>query len=324
MKSIDYSLKDFQYEGTRTFFFRIEDAFMPGKFLDMYDTWLPIGVDLTCAEFHELFEVYCNYYDSGECKTADDLCGEEAIYYKLPHIKDKVMEALEAQAPKYYGEDIIPVVDQFNVYFPHEFQDAHMDLKEGIEPLVLKTFDIQENGEFLSECSVFSEGKLNIPDGVKKFRLAAVNNCTRITEVYMPDSVVEMDSMTFEDCYSLRSIRLSENLKSIPMATFETCVFLKELTIPETVEEIEKYAFNYCLSLEKLTIKSKRCTFAQGVFTGCNALKEIHFALTEIDNVGYIFPDSIVNNATLYVPATKLDDYKKHRHFGLFKTIIPE
>lgn len=64
--------------------------------------------------------------------------------------------------------------------------------------------------------------------------------------------------------------------------------------------------------------------FAQGVFTSCNALKEIHLALTEIDNVGYIFSDSIVNNATLYVPATKLDDYKKHRHFGLFKTIIPE
>lgn len=44
MKSIDYSLKDFQYEGTRTFFFRIEDAFMPGKFLDMYDILLVVGM----------------------------------------------------------------------------------------------------------------------------------------------------------------------------------------------------------------------------------------------------------------------------------------
>ena len=190
--------------------------------------------------------------------------------------------------------------------------------------MFLWTFDIQESGGFLSECSIFSEGKVIIPDGVKKIRLAAINNCTRITDVYMPDTVEEWDSMTFENCYSLRSVRLSEQFRSIPMSTFEDCVSLKELTIPESVEEIEKYAFNYCLSLEKLTIKSKHCTFAQGVFTGCNALKEIHLSLTEIDNVGYIFPDSIVNNAILYVPATKHDDYKKHRHFGLFNTIIPE
>jgi len=325
MKTIDYSsLSKYQYEGTRTFFFRIEDAFMPDGYMDMYDTWLPIGVDLTCEEFHELFEVYCHYYDSGECKNADDLCGEEAIYYKLPHIADKVIAAMEVQAPKYYGEGIIPIVDQFNVYFPHEFSEAHLNLEEGIEPMFLTTLDIQENGKFLSDCSIFSEGKVIIPDGVKKFRLAAIKNCTRITDVYMPDTIEEWGSMTFEDCYSLRSARLSENLKSIPMSTFGTCVSLKELIIPESVEEIKKYAFYYCLSLEKLTIKSKRCTIARGVFTGCNALKEIHLALTEIDDIGYVFPDSIVKNTTLYVPAANLEEYKKHRQFGLFKAIIPE
>ena len=107
----------------------------------------------------------------------------------------------------------------------------------------------------------------------------------------------------------------------------ETCDFgcpIAENGIPESVEEIKKDAFSYCLSLEKLTVKSRCCTIAENVFTGCNALKEIHLALTEIDDIGDIFPDSIVKNATLYVPADNLNDYKRHCHFGLFKAIVPE
>lgn len=322
--TMDSPIKEFRYDGTKRFYFRLSDAFMPEEYVDTYGAFLPIGVDLTCAEFHELFESYCNWFDSGEYKTYDDLRGEEPVYQRLPSINAKVVAAIRAQAPTYYDEGIIPFLDDFNVNSPWEFQIINDDISEGRNPMVAQTFDIHDDGDLLSRCSVFSEGRLIVPDGVKKLEIAAFKACTRVTEIVMADSVESMESMTFMDCYSLRAIRLSKRLRSIPMSTFEWCCSMVELTIPNTVERIDRYAFDYCIRLEKLTILSSRCSFAEEVFFGCSALKEIHLSLDSIADIDNIFPERVLQTGKLYVPAERLDDYRRHRHFGLFKTILPE
>ncbi len=86
-----------------------------------------------------------------------------------------------------------------------------------------------------------------------------------------------------------------------------------EVTIGDNVETIGRYAFYSCEKLQKVVIGSGVKSIGQHAFIGCKKLKNITIKTSKLTekNVGDESFLNIHSKATIKVPASKLNEYKK-------------
>ena len=163
-----------------------------------------------------------------------------------------------------------------------------------------------------------------IPNSVTSIGEYAFYYCSSLTSITIPNSVTSIGEFAFAGCYSLISITIPNSVTSIGEGAFGNCSSLKSITIPNSVTSIGKYAFAYCYSLTSITIPNSVTSIGDWAFEDCSSLTTVICEAVEVPELGrYVFQNTPLSKATLYVPAESLDDYKAADQWKEFGTILP-
>ena len=173
-----------------------------------------------------------------------------------------------------------------------------------------------------SGCSSLTS--ITIPNSVTSIGGGAFYGCTSLISVTIPNSITSIEYNTFNECSSLTSITIPNSVKSIGRDAFSGCSSMTSITIPDGVTSIEYDAFEDCTSLLSVTIGNGVTSIGTAAFSGCTSLTTIICKAIEVPTLGYyVFDDKPHTEATLYVPAESLEDYKAAYQWNSFGNILP-
>lgn len=185
---------------------------------------------------------------------------------------------------------------------------------------------------------------VSIPDGVTTIGTAAFQNCDNLETVSIPESVTNIGSEAFSFCSCLKNVSIPNGVTSIYVDTFYNCNNLRSVIIPNTISSIGSFAFSLCKNLESIIIPEnanvydyafsqsgiRTLTISKGVtIEGENVFKECT-GITKIyckENVPLrlyrnLFPTSVYDKATLFVPIGSSRAYRNTIPWSFFLNII--
>ena len=137
-------------------------------------------------------------------------------------------------------------------------------------------------------------------------------------------SVTSIGDYAFSSCSSLTSVTIPNSVTSIGDYAFSSCSSLTSVTIPNSVTSIGNSAFSDCYALTSVTIPNSVTSIGEWAFYWCTSLKTVICEAIEIPELGDdVFDEMPLSEATLYVPAQSLDDYKAAWQWNAFGTILP-
>lgn len=123
----------------------------------------------------------------------------------------------------------------------------------------------------------------------------------------------------FYYCYSLESVSIPSTVTSIGGSAFNYCYTLVSISIPSGVTSIGGNAFSACYSLASLTISSGVTSIATSAFSSCYGMAEYHLLPTTPPTLANTNAFSnIQSDCTIYVPASKLNDYKTAENWSTY------
>ena len=171
---------------------------------------------------------------------------------------------------------------------------------------------------------------LVIPNSVTDIRYYAFSGCSGLTSVVIPDAVEKLGAGAFGGCSSLTSLEIPKYLTEIKDYTFAGCSSLTSVEIPDSVVTIGARAFASCKKLESVTIGKSVAFIGVCAFANIDALTTVTclamtppVAETDLYYDDWCFDDKCFDNATLYVPAEVVDDYRNAPTWERFINIQP-
>lgn len=200
---------------------------------------------------------------------------------------------------------------------------------------------------------------IQIPKTVKTIGNSAFSG-SGLTTLSIPNSVVIIEKCAFQDCRSLSFVTIGSSVKSIESAAFTGCenltgvnisnlaawaqlsfgtvagtnplqyaqkLFLNnkeitELVIPDEVTSIGQYAFYNCSNITSMTIPSGVISIGPSAFYGCTGLTSVTSYINEPMMTGWVYPSSVYDNATLYVPIGTKSLYENSPEWRQFENIV--
>lgn len=126
-----------------------------------------------------------------------------------------------------------------------------------------------EIGSLRIPSSVSYEGKEYT---VTSIGISALESCSSLTSVTIPNSVTSIGNYAFRNCNALKSIVFSNSVTSIGNLAFSGCTSLKSVTIPNSVNSIGYAAFTYCSVLTSIIVEEGNTTYDSR--DNCNAIIE--------------------------------------------------
>ena len=177
--------------------------------------------------------------------------------------------------------------------------------------------------EAFISCSSLSS--ITIPNSVEAIGDRAFDSCSLLTSVILGNQLTTIGKETFQNCPSLSSITIPNSVTSIGKSAFSGCSSLTSITIPNSVTSIGYQVFLGCTSLTSITIPKSVTKIRSQAFAKCSKLEEVYCLAEKVPSTETdAFQDSYPNYATLYVPASAINDYKTTApwsEFGTIKTI---
>ena len=133
-------------------------------------------------------------------------------------------------------------------------------------------------GEYLGE-SVFSGAtklkSVEFEYGMLSIPYEALENCSSVTNVVIPNGVTNIDGGAFYGCRGLTSIEIPDSVTSIGNSAFYGCTGLTSIEIPDSVTDIGSYAFGSCTGLTSIEIPGSVETIRESAFSGCKNLSNV-------------------------------------------------
>ena len=171
---------------------------------------------------------------------------------------------------------------------------------------------------------------ITIPNSVTSIGYSAFYGCSGLTSITIPNSVTRIGDNAFYDCSGLTSITIPNSVTSIGGGVFAGCSGLTSITIPNSVTNIGFNAFFNCIGLTSVTIPNSVTNIGDHAFYYCKNLKTVYCYATKLpetnesafgshDNKQLFY----INYATLYVPASAINEYKATAPWSWFGTILP-
>ena len=192
---------------------------------------------------------------------------------------------------------------------------------------------------------------------VKEISKEAFGDCSELTGITIPQSVTSIDKSSFSGCQNLASICIEngnavydsrENCNAIietgtntllrgcnstvipntvaviGQEAFANCIGLTSITIPDSVTSVQTRAFKGCSSLHTVIIAGATSASAL-VFNDCMSLKTVYCYAKEAPKVNgaFLFCNAPIEEGTLYVPYSFLENYKATAGWKKFGTILP-
>lgn len=156
-------------------------------------------------------------------------------------------------------------------------------------------------------------------NSVKTISDNAFRNNKGLTSVTIPNSVTSIGGGAFYQCTGLTSVTFGESVKSIGVDAFRLCGALKSVVIPNSVKTMARDIFVDCVELTSVIIGKSLSSMGVNVFYRCNKIK--YFVILS-ENIVYN-PEGLSQEFTMYVPASKLDEYNQTFSTNTKVTIIP-
>ena len=165
---------------------------------------------------------------------------------------------------------------------------------------------------------------LVIPNSVTDIRYYAFSRCSGLTSVVIPDAVVKLGAGAFGGCSSLTSLEIPKYLTDIKTYTFSG-LSITSIEIPDSVVTIGMSAFAGCKQLTSATIGKSVVSIGDRGFAGCNALTTItcHAVKPPVIEGDFCFEYECIANATVFVPAEAVEDYRNAPIWKRFTNIQP-
>ncbi|MBE6630756.1 MAG: hypothetical protein E7624_07920 [Ruminococcaceae bacterium] len=165
---------------------------------------------------------------------------------------------------------------------------SHLNTINGSVFAVEKTFDVVVTINFNPDSKVelgkyaFRLAKvtaLTIPY-VSKMDTYAFTDCQQMEtlSVTFASTIKKVYDYTFQNCYALTSFVIPDHFTEIGTYAFQNNEALREIIIPNSVTKIGNSAFTGS-GLTAVTISHKVTTFGTSVFTNCDSLETVTFAL---------------------------------------------
>ena len=167
------------------------------------------------------------------------------------------------------------------------------------------------------------EGRLQLHDGITDLGYEAFYYNRFIGELELPKSLVALGGGNFEGNYFSGSFNIPKGLLSILSEAFADCTFTGEAEIPEGVTCIHENAFYNSKNLQKVILPSSLELIDKNAFLDCKSLRVIECKST----IPPVVNDEAFNRVpledlTVIVPESALNDYKSSESWSGFKNII--
>lgn len=145
--------------------------------------------------------------------------------------------------------------------------------------------------------------KVVIEYGVENISNWSFYNCTKLTDIYIPDSVTTINDDAFYYCEKLQNIELPKNLEYLGGGVFANCECLENIIIPDTVSYIGMNAFGKCYNLKSIHLPHSLTSLSRNIFSHCENIKniEIPYGVTVIESWAF---DYCYELTDLVIPET--------------------
>lgn len=161
------------------------------------------------------------------------------------------------------------------------------------------------------------------------------SECSSLDNVVFPASMTSVADNSFSNCTSLRKLDLGSSLKIIGPSAFQNCTALEGIDMPKTLEglgvesfagctslpyvevkgevpSVGKQAFQGCTGLTWISLSENISSLGENSFEGCTNIKYVKSYATSPVPTGLVnFPEEVVANGTLFVPANVINNYKR-------------
>ncbi len=139
--------------------------------------------------------------------------------------------------------------------YPYTYRDRYGEGQDTDYFANIKSLRSVEGSLHGNVCWSFKEctslEQVHLANGILKIPPYAFNNCSSITDLYIPDTVSEMGEYAFAGCTKLARIHLPSDIKKISKGLFKNCSSLTKCYLSDNIEEIEDEAFMGCTALRK-------------------------------------------------------------------------
>lgn len=116
---------------------------------------------------------------------------------------------------------------------------------------------------------------VTIENGVKVICSGMFNNCSKISDITIPESVESIEPLGFGRCTGLKSAVIGSGVRIIDMWAFMNCSKLEKINIPDSVERIYSEAFKDCTNVSEVYIGSGLKSIISSAFSGDTLIKSI-------------------------------------------------
>ena len=153
-----------------------------------------------------------------------------------------------------------------------------------------------------------------------------------LKSINIPSSVTSLGEYCFGGCSSLTSIVVDagnsvydsrENCNAVIETESNTMICgCAGTVIPSSVTSLGYECFWNCSSLTSINIPSSVKSLGEFCFSRCSSLKTVTCEIPAPIGDNYIFSNTPINEATLYVPEASLNSYKTTSPWSGFGTIL--
>ena len=149
-----------------------------------------------------------------------------------------------------------------------------------------------------------------IPDSVTSIGSYAFNNCDGLTSVVIPDGVTSLGTFAFYSCGGLTSVVIGNGIATLEKCVFDGCTSLTSVIIPDSVTTIGYYAFSGCTGIKNVIIGNGVTDIKSHAFEDCTNLISITITASSVAKCHGSF-DRTDSLTAIYVNSDLVDKYKK-------------